>query len=73
MLGSRLLLALRSGALRFSNIKFTLFYKAVQLNVLAGRASVILSGSTLRGGSSINLMQYSRGQHTDYDGQNATS
>ncbi|KAI0022366.1 GMC oxidoreductase [Xylariomycetidae sp. FL0641] len=50
--------------------KFTLFYKAVESAALAGRAPVIPSGGTLGGGSSINLLQYSRGQRSDFDGWN---
>ncbi|KAI1772202.1 GMC oxidoreductase-domain-containing protein [Hypoxylon cercidicola] len=47
--------------------KFALFYKGAQSNQLAGRAPIVPSGGTLGGGSSINLLQYSRGQRSDYD------
>ncbi|KAI4865970.1 GMC oxidoreductase-domain-containing protein [Hypoxylon rubiginosum] len=47
--------------------KFTLFYSGAQSNLLAGRAPIVPSGGVLGGGSSINLLQYSRGQRSDYD------
>lgn len=45
----------------------TIFYKGEPEPQLANREVVVPSGGTLGGGSSINLMLYSRPQRHDYD------
>jgi choline dehydrogenase-like flavoprotein len=45
----------------------TIFYKAVKEHQLADRELVVPSGGTLGGGSSINLMMYSRPQRSDFN------
>lgn len=45
----------------------TLFYKAVRESQLADRELIVPSGGMLGGGSSINLMMYSRAQRHDWD------
>ena len=47
--------------------KKTLFYKGAKEDQLGGREVVVPSGGVLGGGSSINLMTYSRGQREDFD------
>lgn len=46
----------------------TIFYQAVKEQQLADRELVVPSGGTLGGGSSINLMVYSRPQRSDFNG-----
>ncbi|CAG8976839.1 hypothetical protein HYALB_00009104 [Hymenoscyphus albidus] len=45
----------------------TLFHQATAEEQLGGRELVVPSGGVLGGGSSINLMMYSRAQRTDFD------
>lgn len=45
----------------------TLFYQATAEAQLGGRELVVPSGGILGGGSSINLMVYSRAQRSDFD------
>jgi choline dehydrogenase-like flavoprotein len=45
----------------------TLFYQATAEAQLGGRELVVPSGGVLGGGSSINLMMYSRAQRSDFD------
>jgi choline dehydrogenase-like flavoprotein len=45
----------------------TLFYQGVKESQLNDRELVVPSGGTLGGGSSINLMMYSRAQRSDFD------
>jgi len=45
----------------------TIFYQGVPETQLANREIVVPSGGTLGGGSSINIMLYSRPQRQDYD------
>jgi choline dehydrogenase-like flavoprotein len=45
----------------------TIFYQAVKEHQLADRELVVPSGGTLGGGSSINLMMYSRPQRSDFN------
>lgn len=47
--------------------KNTLFYKGSKESQLADREVVVPSGGTLGGGSSINLLTYSRPQRDDFD------
>ncbi|KAK7709188.1 hypothetical protein SLS63_013298 [Diaporthe eres] len=47
--------------------KTALFYKAKASEHLAGRESIVPSGGTLGGGSSINFMMYTRAQREDFD------
>ncbi|GJN74718.1 hypothetical protein PLICBS_008811 [Purpureocillium lilacinum] len=47
--------------------KTTLFYKGAAEPSLAGREMVVPSGGVLGGGSSINLLTYSRAQKSDLD------
>ncbi|PGH00930.1 hypothetical protein AJ80_09092 [Polytolypa hystricis UAMH7299] len=47
--------------------KTTLFYQGSKESALADRELVVPSGGVLGGGSSINLMTYSRAQRSDYD------
>jgi choline dehydrogenase-like flavoprotein len=54
-----------SGLMPTSNA--TLFYQAQQAEELNNRQLVVLLGGTLGGGSSINLMMYSRAQQADFD------
>ncbi|KAH7128217.1 GMC oxidoreductase-domain-containing protein, partial [Dendryphion nanum] len=49
------------------NSQKTLFYKSNKEKQLDGREIIVPSGGTLGGGSSINLMMYSRGQRCDFD------
>lgn len=48
----------------------TLFYQGVKESQLNDRELVVPSGGTLGGGSSINLMMYSRAQRSDFDAWN---
>ncbi|KAF2019502.1 GMC oxidoreductase [Aaosphaeria arxii CBS 175.79] len=57
-----------SGLLPTSNA--TLFYQSAPEPQLNNRELVVPSGGTLGGGSSINLMMYSRGQRSDFDSWN---
>ena len=50
--------------------KVTNFYKGNQSVHLDGRELIVPAGGVLGGGSSINFMQYSRGQRSDFDGWN---
>jgi alcohol oxidase len=50
--------------------KATLFYQATEESQLNNRQIVVPSGGTLGGGSSINLMTYSRAQRDDFDSWN---
>lgn len=45
----------------------TLFWKGTAEDQLGGRALVVPTGGVLGGGSSINLMMYSRAQRSDWD------
>ena len=45
----------------------TLFYQGVKESQLNDRELIVPSGGTLGGGSSINLMVYSRAQRSDFD------
>jgi alcohol oxidase len=45
----------------------TLFYQGNTESQLNGRQLIVPSGGTLGGGSSINLMMYSRAQRVDFD------
>lgn len=45
----------------------TLFYKAKAESQLANRELIVPSGGVLGGGSSINMMMYSRAQRHDWD------
>ncbi|TVY82639.1 Alcohol oxidase [Lachnellula suecica] len=47
--------------------KTTLFYQGTPETQLGGRQLVVPSGGVLGGGSSINLMMYSRAQRSDWD------
>ncbi|RYP12067.1 hypothetical protein DL767_011505 [Monosporascus sp. MG133] len=47
--------------------KYNLYYKANKSEALAGRELVVPSGGVLGGGSSVNLMVYTRAQRSDYD------
>lgn len=51
--------------------KATLFYKGNPEKQLDGRELIVPSGGTLGGGSSINLMMYSRAQRPDFDSWNS--
>lgn len=57
-----------SGIIPTSNA--TLFYQGNQEEQLNNRQLVVPSGGTLGGGSSINLMMYSRAQRVDFDSWN---
>ncbi|KAF1953522.1 alcohol oxidase [Byssothecium circinans] len=57
-----------SGLLPTSNA--TLFYQSKAEKQLNNRELVVPSGGTLGGGSSINLMMYSRAQRSDFDSWN---
>jgi len=48
----------------------TLFYQGNSEKQLNNRQLVVPSGGTLGGGSSINLMMYSRAQRSDFDSWN---
>ncbi|ROV87667.1 hypothetical protein VSDG_09633 [Cytospora chrysosperma] len=52
------------------NSTTALFYKAKASEHLAGRESIVPSGGTLGGGSSINFMMYTRAQRDDFDSWN---
>lgn len=47
--------------------KYNLFYKAAESEALAGRELVVPSGGVLGGGSSVNLMVYTRAQRSDFE------
>ncbi|KAI0145936.1 GMC oxidoreductase [Hypoxylon sp. NC0597] len=47
--------------------KYNLYYKATKSENLAGREIVVPSGGVLGGGTSVNLMVYTRAQRSDYD------
>ena len=47
--------------------KTTLFYKGGKESALGGREMVVPTGGSLGGGSSINIMHYSRAQRSDWD------
>ncbi|TVY81687.1 Alcohol oxidase, partial [Lachnellula suecica] len=47
--------------------KRAIFYKTMKSEALAGREVVVPSGGILGGGSSINLMMYTRAQASDFD------
>lgn len=49
----------------------TLFYQGNKEKAVGDRGLVVPSGGVLGGGSSINLLTYSRGQAIDYDSWNA--
>jgi alcohol oxidase len=57
-----------AGLLPTSNA--TLYYEANPEKQLANRKLVVPSGGTLGGGSSINLMMYSRAQRSDFNAWN---
>lgn len=61
-------------ALFMSNLlptgKATIFYKGNPETQLDNRELIVPSGGTLGGGSSINLMMYSRAQRSDFDSWN---
>jgi alcohol oxidase len=57
-----------SGLLPTSNA--TIFYQSNTEKQLNGRGLVVPSGGTLGGGSSINMMTYSRAQRSDFDSWN---
>ncbi len=57
-----------SGLLPTSNA--TLFYQSSAEKQLNNRELVVPSGGTLGGGSSINMMMYSRAQRSDFDSWN---
>jgi choline dehydrogenase-like flavoprotein len=59
-------LALFMGSLMPKN-NVTLFYESNPEEKLSNRSLVVPSGGTLGGGSSINLMMYSRAQRSDFD------
>jgi alcohol oxidase len=48
----------------------TLFYQGNEESQLNNRQLIVPSGGTLGGGSSINLMMYSRAQRADFDSWN---
>lgn len=48
----------------------TLFYQGKKESQLGDRELVVPSGGTLGGGSSINIMMYSRAQRSDFDAWN---
>ncbi|KAK1909588.1 hypothetical protein P3342_007760 [Pyrenophora teres f. teres] len=50
--------------------KTALFYKSNKAKQLADRESIVPSGGTLGGGSSINFMMYTRAQRSDFDSWN---
>ncbi|ORY04581.1 GMC oxidoreductase-domain-containing protein [Clohesyomyces aquaticus] len=50
--------------------KHTLFYQGTKENQLGDRELIVPSGGTLGGGSSINLMMYSRAQRSDFNSWN---
>ncbi|KAF1999190.1 GMC oxidoreductase [Amniculicola lignicola CBS 123094] len=54
-----------AGLLPTSNA--TLFYRGVKEEKLANRELIVPSGGTLGGGSSINLLMYSRAQRDDFE------
>jgi alcohol oxidase len=53
------------GLMPTSNV--TLFYESNAEKQISNRSLVVPSGGTLGGGSSINLMMYSRAQRCDFD------
>lgn len=48
----------------------TIFYKGTKETNVAGRKLVVPAGGLLGGGSSINMMTYSRGQRSDFNAWN---
>lgn len=50
----------------------TIFYQAIKEPQLNNRELIVPSGGTLGGGSSINLMMYSRVQRSDFDAWNVS-
>jgi choline dehydrogenase-like flavoprotein len=50
--------------------KSAVFYQANQEKQLGGRQLTVPSGGVLGGGSSINLMMYTRAQRSDFDSWN---
>jgi alcohol oxidase len=48
----------------------TIFYQGIKESQLDDRELIVPSGGTLGGGSSINLMMYSRAQRSDFNSWN---
>ncbi|KAH8811016.1 putative glucose dehydrogenase [Xylogone sp. PMI_703] len=53
------------------NSTASIFYKAIKESQLGDRELIVPSGGILGGGSSINLMMYSRAQRSDFDSWDA--